>query len=65
MSTVPVPAGATTEIDVSLETVGVSEVVPNVTEVAPVNPVPVMVTVLPPPGAPLDGLIEVMIGPPP
>ena len=35
---------------------------PNVTAVTPVNPVPVMVTVVPPESGPADGLSEVTIG---
>ena len=36
---------------------------PKSTAVAPVNPVPVMVTEVPPPGGPVLGLIPVTIGP--
>jgi hypothetical protein len=48
---------------VSFTTVKFGEAVPpNVTLVAPVNPVPVIVTVLPPVGGPELGLTEVTVG---
>ena len=37
-------------------------VVPNLTKVAPVNPVPVMVTTVPPSVVPDDGEMPVMVG---
>ena len=40
----------------------VPEVVPNLTAVAPVNPVPVMVTAVPPAVDPLAGEMLVMVG---
>ncbi len=46
-------------MDVSLATVGVTEVPPNVTDVAPVKPEPVIVTSVPPSTGPDFGLIEV------
>jgi len=58
-STVPAePAGLVTVIDVALLTVIAPvtfAIVPNVTEVAPVNPVPVMVTDVPPERGPDAG----------
>ena len=36
--------------------------VPNLTAVAPVNPVPVTVTLVPPEVVPEDGLIDVTVG---
>ena len=42
----------------------VAEVVPNLTAVAPRNPVPVMVTVVPPVAGPLVGLTAVTVGAP-
>ena len=62
-STVPVPAGAVAVIEVALFTVNeVADVAPKVTAVAPVRPVPVMVTVVPPVAGPAVGLIEVTVG---
>ena len=55
MSTVPVPAGAVAEIVVLLVMVKAAVVEPNLTPVAPVKPVPVMVTVVPPPWCPRSG----------
>jgi hypothetical protein len=50
-------------IDVSLLTVTpVAAFVPNLTAVAPVKLVPVIVTVVPPAGGPLVGLIPVTVG---
>ena len=40
----------------------VAAVEPNITAVAPVNPVPVMVTVVPPESRPVAGLIAVTVG---
>ncbi len=62
-STVPVPDGAVTVRVVALVTVTVvPAVAPKWTAVAPVKPVPLTVTVLPPAGAPLVGLTEVTVG---
>ena len=66
ISTVPAePAGLVTVIDVALVTV-IPPVVfawpPNFTLFAPVNPVPVTVTVVPPPTGPVAGEIPVTVG---
>ena len=56
-------AGEVTVIELALLTVNVvAEVVPNLTAVAPVKPVPVIVTVVPPFRVPDDGDTEVTIG---
>jgi hypothetical protein len=47
MSTVPVPAGAAALMLVALLTVKLEAVVPNLTALAPVNPVPVIATDVP------------------
>jgi hypothetical protein len=61
--TVPVPAGLTAVIEVAELTVKlVAAVVPNCTAVAPVKPVPVTVTLLPPAVGPLVGLMPVTVG---
>lgn len=61
--TVPVPAGVVAVILVSLTTVNLEAVVePKKTPVAPVNPLPVMVTCVPPLAFPLDGLIPEITG---
>jgi hypothetical protein len=63
MSTVPVPAGAVAMISVSDTTVKlVAAVVPKLTPVAPVNPVPVMSTVVPPDASPDDAESAVTTG---
>jgi hypothetical protein len=55
-STTPDPAGETAVIDVAELTVKlVALVEPNLTAVAPLNPVPVIVTEVPPPAGPLLG----------
>ena len=61
--TVPVPAGemAVTEVAL-LTTTPVAAAVPNLTPVAPVRLVPVMVTEVPPACGPEVGLIEVTVG---
>ena len=65
MSTVPVPAGDVAVIEVAELTVKpVAGVAPKVTAVAPVNPVPVMVTEVPPAVGPAVGEIEVTVGGP-
>ena len=62
-STVPVPAGLLAVIVVSFTTVRfVAAVVPNSTAVAPVKPVPVIVTGVPPAVGPLVGLRPVTAG---
>ena len=62
-SAVPVPAGLVAVIEVSLTTVTfVAAVVPKSTAVAPVNPVPVIVTVVPPASGPDVGLKPVTLG---
>ncbi|MEY9227936.1 hypothetical protein ABIF78_000259 [Bradyrhizobium japonicum] len=62
-STVPVPAGDVAVIDVDEWTVTlVAAVAPNVTAVAPVNPVPVTVTTVPPVCGPAVGEIELTVG---
>ena len=64
MSTVPEPAGEVAEIEISLLTVyEAAAVPPNMTAVAPVNPVPVMVTTVPPVTGPLAGVRLVTAGP--
>ena len=62
-STVLVPAGDVAVIDVDELTVKlVAAVAPNVTAVAPVKPVPVTVTTVPPVCGPVVGEIEVTVG---
>jgi hypothetical protein len=63
-STVPLlPAGLVAVICVSETTViALALLAPNRTAVAPVNPLPVTVTVVPPPAPPLVGLIAVTTG---
>ena len=62
-STVPVPAGLSAVIVVALTTVTfVAGTVPKSTAVAPVKPVPVIVTNVPPAAGPEDGLRPVTIG---
>ena len=62
-STVPVPAGLSTVIVVALTTVkSVAGVVPKSTAVAPVKPVPVIVTKVPPAGEPEVGLKPETVG---
>ena len=59
----PVPAGLSAVIVVSLTTVEfVAGVVPKSTAVAPVKPVPVIVTNVPPAAGPLVGLRPVTVG---
>ena len=63
MSTVPVPAGDVAVIEVPELTVKpVAGVAPKLTAVAPVNPVPVTVTEVPPAVGPAVGEIEVTVG---
>jgi len=62
-STVPVPAGEVAVIDVALlTTIPVAALAPNVTAEAPVSPVPVMVTLVPPARTPAFGLTPVTVG---
>ena len=62
-SSVPEPAGDETVISVAETTVKlVAAVVPKSTAVAPVNPEPVTVTVVPPAGRPATGLRAVTFG---
>ena len=59
----PVPAGLSAVIVVALTTTtSVAAVVPKSTAVAPVNPVPVIVTRVPPAAGPLFGLTPVTVG---
>src|SRR5215475_10578478 len=37
---------------------------PNITLLPPVNPVPLSVTVMPPPVVPVEGVTDVIVGPP-
>ena len=63
MSTVPLPAGDVAVMDVAETAVNaVAAFVPNFTAVAPVKPVPVIVTVVPPASGPPVGLTLVMAG---
>ena len=63
ISTVPLPAGETAIIDAGLLTVNeVAGVAPNLTAVAPVKFVPVMVIVVPPAAGPKFGEMEVTVG---
>ena len=58
------PAGLVAVMVVAFTTVTAVAAVPlNVTAVAPVKPVPVMVTDCPPASGPDDGLIAVAVGP--
>ena len=61
--TTPVPAGLSAVTLVSLITLTfVAGTVPKSTPVAPVKPVPVIVTRVPPDGEPLVGLMSVTVG---
>ena len=61
--TVPIPAGAVAVIWVALLTVKEpAALLPNLTAVAPVKLVPVMVTLVPPDGGPVFGLTLVTVG---
>ena len=63
MSTVPVPGGDVAVIWVAELTVNpVAAVAPNVTAVAPVKLVPVIVTTVPPAAGPAVGEIDVTVG---
>ena len=63
MSTVPLPAGDIAVMDVAETNKNDAALVPNFTAMAPVKPLPVMVTVVPPASGPLVGLTLVTIGP--
>ena len=61
--TVPAaPAGSVAVRDVSLVTVKLAGALPKSTAVAPVNPVPVTVTDVPPAVGPADGLTPLTVG---
>ena len=64
MSTVPPArsAGAVAVIEVAETTVVVAGDVPKSTALAPMKPVPVTVTWVPPPGRPATGLTAVTVG---
>jgi hypothetical protein len=63
MSTVPLPDGAVAVIWVSLSSVKLLAAVdPNLTAVAPLNALPVIVTVVPPAVGPEEGLMLVTAG---
>jgi hypothetical protein len=63
ISTIPVPAGEVAVILVAEVTVKPDAgFVPNITAVAPVNPVPVTVTLVPPPKGPRTGAMLVTVG---
>ena len=66
IGTVPVPGGADAVmvVQVALTVTDPLATPPKVTEMSPQSPVPVMVTVLPPEGGPLDGEDPVMVGGP-
>ena len=65
MSTIPVPAGETARISVSLMTVKlVAAVVPKKTPVAPVKQLPIIVTVVPPVVGPVSGVTSSILVPP-
>jgi hypothetical protein len=61
-STIPDPAGAVAVITVGEKIIKVAVVAPNLTAVAPVKFVPVIVTVVPPAFGPLVGLRLVTVG---
>ena len=63
ISMVPVPAGEMAVIFVAESTVKLEAALPpNITVVAPVNPVPITVTVVPPTNGPLVGEMLVTVG---
>jgi hypothetical protein len=63
MSTVPAPAGEVAVIvDAETTVKPVAAVAPKVTAVVVENPVPVIVTVVPPAPGPVVGEIEVTVG---
>ena len=61
-STVPLPAGEVPVIEESLLKLWTAALLPKLTEVTPVNPVPIIVTLAPPVVGPLVGEIEVTRG---
>ena len=61
-STMPVPAGEVTVIEVAVSAVTVPAVEPNLTEVADPRLVPVTTTLVPPALGPLVGAIEDTVG---
>jgi len=61
-STVPLPAGLTAVICLSLFTVKLTAVVPNSTWLTPVKPLPVIVTVVPPVVGPDVGEMLAIVG---
>ena len=61
-STVPLPAGEVTVMEVAESAVTAPDVVPNLTDVAEARLVPVMITVVLPVDGPLVGAIEVTVG---
>jgi len=63
-STVPLPAGEVTVMEVAVLAVTVPDVVPNVTDVAELRFVPVMTTWVPPAIGPEVGAMEVTDGTP-
>jgi hypothetical protein len=64
-STVPVPAGEVAVMDVALlTTTPVAALAPKWTAVAPVKPVPLMDTLVPPTAGPEVGLTAVTVGAP-
>ena len=62
ISTVPLTTGEVVVIELAELTVNEAEVVPNLTPVAPVKPVPVMVTEVPPAPGPELGVTPVTVG---
>ncbi len=60
-STVPLPAGLVAVICVSLRIVNLGAIEPKETALAPANPVPVIVTVVPPACGPLCGVMPVTL----
>jgi hypothetical protein len=56
-------AGATTVMEVAVWLVGVATFDPKLTDVAPLRPVPVRITVVPPVVGPLAGAMLAMYGP--
>jgi hypothetical protein len=61
-STVPVPGGEVAVMVVELRTVNVAALAPKSTALAPVKPVPVIVTAVPPPAVSMFGLTPVTMG---
>ena len=61
-STLPVPGGEVAWISAPLITLKVATVPPNLTSVAPVKPVPMITTAVPPSGGPEFGVTERTVG---